>query len=297
MVDYSKWDKFDVSDSDDEDARRFARPVVTKLDATSTVTIPAAGSAAAAQHQITAVPEREDRDEEWDDTGAGEDYYDSYEDRKPPAWFAGGSAGSVSAGATISKPDWTRNGYRTPSHMFCQGADEVTITVFVPAGTKAKDVGVVVSKSGELSVRIGGQSHLTKQLAHEVEGMDRSASTTVLASSKGDDDADDTGIDWELLDFDDNGVNQRLVRITLKKRPPAGLRVWWRKAFTDDPHEVDISSISDRGVVGGVDATTSKKMTMQEVWEAAHVEFRKRIAAMKPTEVNVSSSGGDDNEN
>lgn len=292
MVDYSKWDKLDVSDSDDEDARRFAKPTVTKLDSRSSVTIPAAGSTAAAQHQITAVPDREDRDEEWDDTGAGEDYYDSYEDRKPPEWFSRSSGASVSAGPVVAKPDWTRNGYRTLTHMFCQGAEEVTITVNVPIGTKAKDVQVDVSKSGELSVGICGVQHFIKQLAHEVEGMDRSASTAVLASSKEDDAEDDPDIDWEMLDFEDN----RLVRITLKKRPPAGLRVWWRKAFIDDPHEVDISGISDRGVVGGVDAATGRKMTMQEVWEAAHVEFRKRIAAIKPTEVQVSGAGDDDDD-
>lgn len=287
MVDYSKWDKLEVSD-DEEDAPR--RPTVTKLDSASRVTIPAARDSDG-RAEVTVIPESEDAEDQIEDAMTTEDYFASFEEKAPKAAFVGGPVGS--APAAPSKPDWTRNGYRAATHTFCQSVDEVSICVLVPLGSKAKDVAVQLSKSGNLTVKLSGASVFSKQLAHEVHGMDRTALTAQIATSSHDSDGerdDGEDWDWELLDFDDSN---RIVRITLKKRPPAGLRAWWRKAFVDDTMEVDVSSIPDRQVVGGVDASTGKKPTMAEVWEQAHEAFRRKMAAHKPTEIDFGEGGSD----
>lgn len=76
MVDYSKWDKLEVSDSDDDSG-----PTVTKLDAASSITIPARGSAAAAgkKPEISIRPSPEPTADDAGEGMSAEEYYRSFE--------------------------------------------------------------------------------------------------------------------------------------------------------------------------------------------------------------------------
>lgn len=294
MVDYSKWDKFDVSDSDDDGPRG---PTVTKFDKASTITIPGAtkhartGASLPEVHVVPSMPDDAADDAE-EARMSHEEYFKSFEEAESTA--AGGTSGvlaphAATAASSGSRPDWTRNGYATDSFMFCQGLNEVTICVFAPIGTRAKDVNVTLSPSGELAVQVCAGVVVRGQLSHEVTGMARTASTQVLASARDSDEEvlpDAEEIDWEVID--DVAGSRRLVRITLTKRPPAGLKVWWRKFFKEDVLEVDVANIAGREP-GGVDAVLGRKLTMQEVWERAHAEFRAKIAAQRPMEIGSDS--------
>lgn len=291
MVDYSKWDKFALESDSEEEARA---PVVTKLDAPTRVTLGSGPPALTQAPNPTGPPEGgAGAAEEWDgQEGTEEDYYDSFEDRRPPAHMReaeGGPDGAHPPPRPSFTPDWTRNGYAAPTHMFCQSLDEVTATVFVPAGARAKDVSVALSKDGGLTVCQLGSVVVTGKLSHEVHGMTSSAASRVLGVKDGEEGEGEEGVDWEVLDGGPDGG--RLVRITLRKRPPTGLKVWWRKFFVGDACEVDVEAIGDRL---GVDATLGRKLTMQEVWEKAHEEFRKKIAAQKPTVLDVHGEDEDE---
>lgn len=60
---------------------------------------------------------------------------------------------------------------------------------------------------------------------------------------------------------------------------------------------VTCTVFSRRFSVGGVDAASGgKKLSMQEVWDRAHEEFRKKIASQKQMELDVGPPGDDDSD-
>mmetsp|Transcript_40173 Transcript_40173/g.87783 ORF Transcript_40173/g.87783 Transcript_40173/m.87783 type:complete len:324 (+) Transcript_40173:155-1126(+) len=78
--------------------------------------------------------------------------------------------------------------------------------------------------------------------------------------------------DWELLDRD----GQRAIRLTVRKAPvPGGFSVvvWWKRVLKGDP-AIDLSSIGDR--------KTDSVEKFAKVWEEAHAQFRQKVKDRQP---------------
>ncbi len=218
--------------------------------------------------------------------------------------------------------------------MFCQSAVEATVCVFLPAGTKAKDVSVELLPGAEATASAGAVVTTptlivglrTLSTSAGVSAASLSSSTSVGPSSSaafpvlfqrtfaydvvisrkrtaierlhdsrgrdyGDkpDDVDVDDFDYELLDFE----AQRIVRITVTKKPPQGLQVWWSKAFVGDVDSVDVTAIPER-LTGSASARSA--VTMKQVWEQAHAQFKHNIATnerWKPQFIDVDDTSGD----
>ena len=209
--------------------------------------------------------------------------------------------------------------------MFCQDAVDATVCVFVPRDTKAKDVTVslvppaddgagghgslVVLLRDVASTAVGAGAgtgaaaastpFFHRNFAYDVVINRKRTALERLHDSRGrdfgsgdDDDVVVDDLDWELLDFDDR---RRIVRCSVKKKPPHGLQVWWTRVFDGDVDAVDVAAIPERLGPGGAPKSA---LSMKEAWDQAHAQFKANIATQerwKPQYIDVgdSADGGD----
>ena len=97
----------------------------------------------------------------------------------------------------------TRNGGSTDAYCWSQDRKEVTVRVFVAAGTRAKQVEVKLSPD-RLCLRVGAALVLDKPFAYPVY-LPRGS--------------DDTDVDWEVMD---HASGRRVVRVSVVKGIPGG---------------------------------------------------------------------------
>ena len=59
--------------------------------------------------------------------------------------------------------------------------------------------------------------------------------------------AEEEDVDWQVVDFD-AGREQRVVKLTVAKKPIAqGVKMWWKRAFKGGP-EIDLAAIQGRSM-------------------------------------------------
>jgi len=256
MVDYSKWDKFDISDSEEEEEPR-GPPQVTKLDNPSSVQF--GGST----DQPTVLP---------------------------PAPPAAATAATPTPSPPLSTPPTTNGGKFTHTRStlaisWSQTKDELDIYLPVPNDTAGPSIAVNITnalsfrdrasaigssnkQSISVSIKKGALTipHLpTIALPHPVYVGDEDDAESLSQLQP----------DWEMATFG----SSRYVKITLKKAVPmAGMTLWWKTCVTGGD-EIDVQNISERvrrnapGAGGG----GAPKLNMQETWDEAHRMFREKM--------------------
>jgi hypothetical protein len=198
----------------------------------------------------------------------------------PPSAAAAPHPPSGRLGASRAA-EFSRNGGAVGDrYLWSQTAEEVTISVLVPPGTRAKDVLVRLTPPplGEL----GATHRLTVALAGAPPAVDAPLAFAVDAPQ----DAAAEAPDWELTDFDaaaSEAKPRRAVRVTLRKSLPGAAMVhWWRAALAGDPG-IDTASIGDR------ERTAQRTAAARAVWAEAEAEFKRRVQERERIEIDVDS--------
>ncbi len=241
-IDYSKWDKLDVSSSsEDEDDR--ATPRVTRLDAPTSVTFGGKDgsiSAAAATPSQATTKSSASTTPSLPTTTTTKSTPTSWTDQ-------GGLVTTKTSDGQEQSLYWSQDRY------------SVTLRLALPSGEKVKSVTVdgilpysdrcsaVGSTKPRLVCSSGTAKLLEGELPHPVH----------LAED------DDDVVDWSIED-----TNGRFLVILLHKAVPMqGLSVWWRRPLMEFP-EADIHAVRGEGNQGNA----SKEFI--EAWEQAHKIFR-----------------------
>ena len=82
-------------------------------------------------------------------------------------------------------------------------------------------------------------------------------------------------VDWEI---DATDPNKKLIKITLLKAlPMQGLTIWWSKPMVKYPEIDVVRDIQGRGNDNNRDDSTSKQEQMKAVWDEAHRLFREKV--------------------
>lgn len=251
MVDYSRFSKLVVSESEGEEEEE-ERPTVTRYDKPTSVTFgPPPVSAPSDKWSKWA----KEVDEEEEDVPR-----EYIEDELMPPKPA---LPSFAPSSSTTSP--TRNGADNGSFVWGQTADEVEIRLLCALHTKAKHVAVELHKGGRLVATVQSKVALDCTLAHAVWGDQDDA--TPFSTEE---DRFQHAMTWEVQDYN---ASARCVLIRLCKRPPApGVRMWWRTAFKNHPTpevQVDVSQISSRSA-----APTS----FASAWDEAHKQFKAKHA-------------------
>ncbi|QDZ17587.1 putative HSP20-like chaperone [Chloropicon primus] len=242
MVDYSKWDKLEVSSSgEEEEEGRGARPVVHRLD-------PAANE----ELRVGNLTVRSKR------AGQGEE--------KPSTSEPSESACEISASAKGEDQlrALSRNGARCGSYLWSQDRTTCTLGVIVPRGSRASEVGVELSGFDYL----GGTKRATcLSVVHRPSGT--RVGGDLQCPCRAED--DDLLANWELKDLAGSTEKERVVLVELRKVSVAdNVVVWWKRLFKgEDEPEVDINSIEDRVQGGG--------QSFAEVWNEAEKMFKEKL--------------------
>ncbi|KAJ8908032.1 hypothetical protein NDN08_008129 [Rhodosorus marinus] len=142
-----------------------------------------------------------------------------------------------------------QNGGTTSTYYWRQDKSQVEIFFYVPAGTKANTVRLEIGDENHLVLSIDGEALVDDDLAFTPE------------------DPEDEFLDWSIED-DDDLVDQRVVRLTLKKKSPSGTVSWCSRIF-DDEEPIDLSTVEGRN--------ERWKPAGQVLQEATEL-FKKRLA-------------------
>ncbi|KAH9259133.1 hypothetical protein BASA81_002753 [Batrachochytrium salamandrivorans] len=193
MVDYSRFSKLVVSDSEGEEER----PTVTRYDKPTSVTFGSPAVSASSDKWTKWAKDCEDE----------EDFQKEYiEDEILPPKPALPSFAPSSNNRTSP----TLNGADNGKFVWGQTADEVEIRLLCPLNTKAKQVTVELNKGGQLVVKICSQVVLDCTLAHAVWDGNASPFST-------EEDRFQHAMTWEVQDYNPSA---RCVLIRLCKCPP-----------------------------------------------------------------------------
>eukprot|EP00937_MAST-01D_sp_MAST-1D-sp2_P005333 g5333.t1 len=260
MVDYSKWDNLQVSDSEEDiDDDGGSGPNFTRLAEPSAVTIGPGGISRVAA-QGDAAPRQ------------------SVSELATAAPLAAAAPAAPHRHGQDDASRLTRNGSTRDGCAWCQDREFVVLHVLLPARTRAKQVAVTL-RDNMLVVRCGGEAVLEGRLAGQVCAESDDGGAGVDA---------DEGVEWELVDDGarwlarvlgrgggggggggeggsegDAGAAPRLCRITLKKRSAIpGTVQWWSRAFEGDS-EIDVAAIPDR-----------RGHNVMSSWQAADRQFK-----------------------
>ncbi|KAF4653715.1 hypothetical protein FOL47_010329 [Perkinsus chesapeaki] len=241
VLDYSKWDKLEVSSSsssssergDDEDMYIEGEPPVT------TTTGPGGMQVRSFKKPVSVT------------LGQG---------KKVPLHAEYGSTSSEPRVVELDDSRdyvngvYIRNGSKCDRYYWSQSKDSVTISVVVPKGTRGKNVGAVTVDHNHV-LRLD----LTDSPAY-FEGR-------LEFPVKMDDPDED--ISWEMKDVDD--ASHRVVEISLRKSAPLmpGLITWWSDAIKDGDAEVDVTNLADR-------RKDSNMAQVQAAWKEAQEAFKQK---------------------
>eukprot|EP00669_Euglena_mutabilis_P008018 TRINITY_DN3175_c0_g1_i1.p2 TRINITY_DN3175_c0_g1~~TRINITY_DN3175_c0_g1_i1.p2 ORF type:complete len:221 (-),score=50.45 TRINITY_DN3175_c0_g1_i1:83-670(-) len=169
-------------------------------------------------------------------------------------------------GSLQAAPSLTHNGGASPTHLWAQTRDTVTLHVIAPPATRAKAVTVAITER-RVTVHAAGAGLLDDALAYPV-----------LAAEE------DLTACWEVVDWPGDASSRRLVRVELRKKAPDGVALWWRRAFEADP-PIDVSTIEGR----------KGDTEWRKTWAEAHEALRER--AKRPrVPVDIGDWDGEDEE-
>ena len=319
MVDYSRFDKIDVSDDDDDDDDnvRSRRPQVHKLEKNQTIklgdsnitvtsnssssaAVKATSSAAAAAAASVVNNDDDDNDEEEEDfqedfqpsireiTDAEEAQVKAKAKAKAKAEAkadepkaTSSTSSSTKKPQTLTRAAMTRNGGETERYYWSQTKAEVVVYVRAPKTVKASNIRVQLDNK---------DNQLVVSLKDAPKPLLREKLFGPVTDSGNDDDGGDSSsdfLDWSMQDSADC-AGWRLVMVTLQKKPPmAGLVMWWRSAFVGEP-EIDTNAIQDRS-----SADVNKSRSFMDNFKEAQEEFKRRVAERKgqpKVEIDIDAS-------
>lgn len=264
MVDYSKWDNYKDSDSDDENLQSSA-PMVTTLEPNSRIEIGPDGSTIL--KEATSV---------------------SHVKKKP---LASSSSSHKDKSQSHESGSSTQALVQGDGFLWYQTGLEVNLRISVPEpflglmSQAPRRCGLMAlqCKARRLVIKVGTEVFMDKQLAYDI----------VETDSDG-----DCAIDWEIRTLPSEGaVAGKEVCACLKKKSPiAGAVQWWSRVFTDDINEVDVTKIPERvraGKAAALGAASSSALpnSLQSVWAAAHEQFCKNVADATKIDVEAVSGG------
>ena len=233
MVDYSRWNKIDFSDSEDDDNDAQGRgggPTVTTLDHHEQVRIDSTG--------ISLLPP-----------------VSSFS-----STFSSSSLPPSSSSSLASKPprsnravdhsdDWNKCSAR--DFQWRESKNEVFLLIPVVSNQRASELIIKFdSLTRTLSVEKCGASLLEGKLRYEIAK-----------------DPEDI-LDWELVS--NSSLNEKYISIVLQKKSPLpNTNIWWSCVFEGD-EEIDVTQIKARQEITFKSSASS---SFAEAWKAAHQQF------------------------
>jgi len=277
-LDYSRWDKIDISSDEDEEDDGEEEEERAESEAAACPS-PAAGSGPVAvfdadAHDVDALdPEEEAQLRQlMSQPGVA---------APPPPQPAKQALPTAEAVLQERTASLSRNGAAREGHLWRQTESEVELALLLPPATRAKDLrpelrpspepaaaaSVLVHRSGA-----GAAPLLEVQLAYPVELPD-----------------EEDELAWEVTDYEPDSLGgRRALRITLRKRALPGVVVWWTRALATEA-EIDPLSIPGR-------RRAAKAEGMQSVWEQAQAMFKQKVAERAPPAMLDLGEGGEADE-
>lgn len=290
MVDYSKWDKLDISD--DEEPK--PRPHVSKFDAPQTVTIGGQGQAAA---DVEMEDDDDDEPFETEDDGLvdGDDRREDVLQCRAlgeralrngdvsegirlleKAMRLGGCPGledtlraararaeSVDATPTPArsqepKADEMNGGLVPDKYAWSQTKETVELNLFIPEDAKAKDVEVLVTET-TLKISLAKVVLFAGDWEFKVEPEEDP--------------------DWELKLRD----GRRVLRLSVRKAPlPGGfsVSVWWSRVLKGEA-AIDVKDLEGRK------RDREKSDEFKKAWTEAHDMFKEAVKKRTPIPIDL----------
>jgi len=312
MVDYSKWDKLDVSDDEEEDRK----PKVHAFDAPQSVTIGGKNSDGAVrirpleggeEHADPNEDVHED-DEPMEPADEDVDSMDPADDHREEVLECRGLAeralkrGDAAEAVRLLEKAMRMGGAQCPGLQdVLQSARQMLAGSAVrvqekPSAGEAEEGaprqvngGVVgdrycwsqTKEAVEVSVFVpeGTRAKSVQVDASETHMSIRVAGRELLAGEWEFKIAPEEDPDWEVRDIENN---RRAVRLTVRKAVmPGGLSivVWWKRLLKGEP-EIDVTKIQGR--------KREASESFAKAWQEAHVQFREQTKNRKPIPVDVS---------
>lgn len=313
MVDYSRWDKLDLSDDEDEGR---GKPRVQKFDAPQQVTI----GGGRAQLKPSGLPDAGDQNMADDDEpmeAPSDDEPEPGEDRREDVLQLRALAeralkrGEPSEAVRLLEKAMQAGGADCPgledvlksarrqvqiqesSNTSSGNNGEKTLDAKRSATDlrKAKNGGVVDDRYSWSQSQETVEVHVfvpdsTRAKAVAVDVTEKRGRIAIDGQTVFEGEWEfqievDEDPDWEVLDMD----CRRVVRLSIrKKRMPGGLSVvvWWRRVLKGDP-EIDVSTIDER--------KKEKSESFAKAWQEAHVQFLEKAKNRKPVEIDCSNAG------
>lgn len=302
-IDYSKWDKMDFSDDEEDDQSSSSyehnTPRVTRLDEPSSITFgnDDGGSINITQsnlkpHSGNSVQKALGKSiDATCDSGKSKKFHEK--DTKLKLLTRNG--GAYIDPSTQSETFWSQDRNET---IFSVAFDSTKIA--------SRDIRVEVK--GALSYKdrfaaVGGNRAIDADIANSKGELIVSASSFSIPSSsilfRGHLaysihlPEDEEEVDWEI-DTTSNLKNKKLVKITLSKAlPMQGLTIWWNKPFLGFPEIDVVNDIEDRDKkrnTNGCDQRTPIKNheQMKTVWDEAHRMFREKVKNREKQSIDIS---------
>jgi hypothetical protein len=243
MVDYSKWDKFGDTESD-EDESSNSLPRVHHFKQPTSVTIGPNGlnyqadtskiSSTTSTPPVTTL-----------------DHHDHDINQE-------NSSISILPSVSPSQSSPFQR-YETPTHSWQQTRYEITIWIKnIPFHTKNSDLKVNLYQKNSLCIEINSLIFFQKTLKYEISH-----------------DIDSDGIDWEIISSpSSSSTNEKQIKIIFQKHQYLpGSAIWWNACFLGD-EEIDVMQIPERKL------STNEKIQKQQfsnVWKEANEIFQKKI--------------------
>jgi hypothetical protein len=277
VLDYSKWDRMEFSDDDDEEQHEL-QPRITRLEEPSRVT---------ARHDGTL----------WVESSSSSSSSSSSLVTTPAgSWNAPRKNGSElkrdgdnnditvahnNLELTKKQIEWTQHGAKTTlggtDLYWSQDRCNVVLRIGLPSTCHGKDLSVTLSGTiWSYADRHSASGDQRAMLKISIKSTKLFSSRIFYPIHYSEEDDDDAGeVDWSI----DYLGKDRFITIALHKAVPMyGVTLWWRRPF-EDMEEVDIERNSDQ---------KKQSQLFMETWDEAHRLFRSKIASgelpnMQPT--------------
>ena len=259
MVDYSKWDKFADSESDEDDRASSSLPRVHQFHQPTSVTIGPNG------------PNYYETEPEDDPTLPLPSPGTS---SRAPAAAAEASSSAVSAaaaavsGGVSGSLKSSEERYETSTHSWQQTRYDVTIWIKkIPLDLKRSDLIIELKNHNILSIHIHAILFFHKQFKYEIN--------TNL---------NDGIIDWEIISINNE---EKLIKFIFQKHQYLpGSAIWWNACFLGD-EEIDVMNIPERKL------STNDKIQKQQfsnVWKEANELFQKKIQEKERCSIEIEEN-------
>lgn len=290
-IDYSKWDKMDFSDGeDDQSGSEFHdqnTPRVTRLDEPSSVTfgnpngsdINITKSINTARPQNTQTIQKLIKNDVQETSSDNENGTEFEQDTKYDLLTRNG--GTFIDPSANTETFWSQDRLEVGFSVAFDGTQIASrdIQVEVKGALNYKDRFAAVggnkpidtdnaSSKGELIVRASSTVLFKGHLAYSIYLPEN-----------------EEEVDWEI---DATDPNKKLVKITLLKAlPMQGLTIWWSKPFLSYPEIDVVNDIQDRDKKKTSKSAKNHEQ-MKAVWDEAHRMFKEKVKNREKQSIDIS---------